>query len=195
MHIEIVNPAFAHHFLLQAPKVKRQEEGEEWKRQEEGESERLKTICRFQYNPVELPSPLSYAGLVLFRSDNSYSALAPVVAREPRVFNGISKTLEDVFKKKNEKFYSTSPNGTGYILTEDETRASICLTDSGNKTIGICIGRGGAYERKLGNNPDFLISIKELESALNLFIDCCLSPLAADGKIPPLPKTTLYMIH
>lgn len=193
MRIKIINPEFAYDFLQNVPLLRqREDEGEEWKRESNETLDKIRKMGCYRYNPVELPDPLSYAGLIIGRANDFYSAFIPLGARKSLVFTNVSEIFRGMIKEKKKDFFQTSSIGTGHVL-DSEGRVCVSIMDTSKNVREIAIGRYGAYARRLGGKSDFLIEINELEETVNVFVNACLLPLVENKKIPPLPDVTLEM--
>ena len=141
---------------------------------------------------IELPEPLDQVYLNLGRRGDFYRAFAVIRARRDWAFNGISNKLVDELKEKGYRFESTSDNGTGYLIDEDE-HPSVAILEPKERYRDIGIGCNGAHLRELKSQAEFVKGIGQLETILNIFIKNVLaSPHAIAHDIRKFPDIPVY---
>ena len=166
---------------------------EDWKKTPDENVDKLKRSYGLNFQPAELPYPLSHVKLYLGREDSCFSAYLIIHPRDLNIFNGLSDRLERDFKGAGKIFSPTTSYGTGYIIDKDgNIRASIM--DCGQNCLGrdIGIGCNGAKTRKFDTLKRFSRGLGELERAANTFLHSIYAPFVK-GEFVRLPETTVYL--
>lgn len=157
---------------------------------EEKYSEEDADILRgFDFPPISLPYPLDKGHLTFRRNGEIYSAYFLFLSERKDIFRDISRRLNEKFK---ERWSQMDKNGVGYILENSEPYISISSTCKRYGRL-IALGSFGAKPLEVKSCEDFEMHLTNLEKIINIYIECCLSPLVKDSKIPPLPKYPIYI--
>ncbi len=143
----------------------------------------------FHFPPVPLPWPLDEGVLSFRRNEDVYSAHFSFLSTRKSIFRNISNRLNERFKQK---WSQMNKHGIGYLIENGEpyiSMSSICE----NTGRLIALGSFGARPLEVKDSGDFGLHLTNLEKIANIYIDCCLSPLLKDSKIPPLPEHPIYI--
>jgi len=165
-------------------------DNEEWKTGMNQSTKNLLPLSRV-YGLVELPYPLNFAGLIVKKSGNFYSANIDIYARHQDFFKNTSYMIEETFDHLNPKFWNietkfleTTSDGTGYVVGKKSNTPLFSISDLANKIASRSIGMGmlGAAPQKFTTIENFRKDISELENVTNHYVDICLTPFS--NKFP-----------
>lgn len=157
---------------------------------------------RVMHDPIELPYPLKSSVFVCRKINGRYSAGILIEQRDDNAFKNISRGLERKIALNGEKFFTTSKDGTGYIIDrelslETPKEASLCITEAEEKARIIVIGCRGTRPRILSDRDSFIESINYLQKYSNFFLDVVYEGFfgkkTKDYKIPK--DFVVYSVH
>lgn len=161
---------------------------EEIKESDEEELEKLKkSKIHLNYSEARLINPFDRAIFYAENSSNTakYNATIVLICLEPWIFKGMSRNLEDIIAKNKKVisgFVRANEDGEGYFL-DPEYNPTVATYVVDNETREFKIGNSGAYERKINSMNDFISNIRQLETAVNFFIEASIEPLVSIRRL------------
>jgi hypothetical protein len=174
MRIQMVDIAKCHEYLKKSHLLDSERQEDFFLNVKDGDLDSIR-IARFQYSPVELPFPLSYAKLEIKRMGELYAARFLVSARDCIVYASMREAFPSLLKEHGLRLVLTSRDTTGYVLSDEESKPVVAISAGSNepnvRVLGF--GTGGSQSRRFGEILGFKKDMHKLEQVANDFIESC----------------------
>ena len=174
--------------------------GDEWKRGSKTNEGDLPTITSRIYNVIELPHPLNFANFTILKLGPVYSANITIQARDPKLFRGISDSLEQTFNYlpikpwgQEAEFLKTTNDGTGHVVSKKGNSTLFSVTD-GNKGLSrvIAMGLFGAAPQSFTTCENLKRDLTELENLTNNYMGVCFTHYQKETPAGKFGNVTLH---
>ncbi|MDO8459731.1 MAG: hypothetical protein Q7S74_01345 [Nanoarchaeota archaeon] len=142
----------------------------------------------FRSTSVDLPLPLTSAGLQFHTNRGHYVGMISIACKNVQSFKGISAKLDRMFRNSDGlDWIPSNSNGAGYLAKNNVPLVAIgsCLgVELPHAVRLIAIGDFGAEPRKIDETFDEFAMYKSLlESTANSFIRACYSSKPKRGRV------------